>query len=128
MSEQPSETSGDALNQLNIDQAAMGYAVLNEAPLLDSLRAVRAGHAALGAADQQWLATPAASNMLQLQQLHHIRHLNLQMAEQAARAQFNTYLQMAPMLGQACKTEDERSSHVNAMTSMAQAALPSHAL
>ena len=111
MSEQPSATSCNALNQLNIDQAAMGYAVLNEAPLLESLRAVRAGHAALGEADQQWLGSAAASNMLQLQHLHQIRHLNMQMAEQGARAQFNTYLQMAPMLGQACKTEDERSSH-----------------
>ena len=97
MSEQPSATSGNALNQLNIDQAAMGYAVLREAPLLDSLLAVRAGHAALGEADQQWLASPAASNMLQLQQLHQMRHLNMQMAQQGAHAQFNTYLQMAPI-------------------------------
>ena len=128
MSEQPSATSFNALNQLGIDQAAMGYAVLNEVPLFDSLRDVRAGHDALGEDDRKWLESPAAANMLQLQQLHSIRHLNLQMQVQAARTQFDTYLHMAPMLGQACKTEEERSSHVNAITSMAQAALPSQAV
>ena len=119
MSEQPSATSFNTLNQLRNDRARMGYGVLNEAPLLETLRDLRAGHDALGEEDRTWLDSAAASNMLQLQTVHRIRHLNMQMEDQATGAQFNTYLQMAPMLGQACKTEDERSSHVNAMTSMA---------